>query len=62
MKKSEILEIIKKYGNKVSIHPSFDISKWAESLLNELENVGMLPPITKLENLGGADNAWDSED
>lgn len=36
--------------------------KQAELILESLETLGMLPPITKLSLLNVMDNCWDPED
>lgn len=39
-----------------------DFNKAAEELLSRLEELGMLPPKTKLNALNIEDNAWEPED
>lgn len=72
MKRSEALKLIDdEYGKFVKDWLSLDIgdddeiSKFVplnERILKALENIGMLPPYTKLTTLKIADNTWEPED
>jgi hypothetical protein len=67
MKKSEALkEIIfwLEHTEHIDLPTSIssDFNKAAEELLARLEELGMLPPKTKLNALNIEDNAWEPED
>jgi len=72
MKRSEALKLIDDEYDKfvkdwlsLDIGDDDEISKFVplnERILKALENIGMLPPYTKLTTLKIADNTWEPED
>jgi hypothetical protein len=72
MKRSEALKLIDDEYDKfvkdwlsLDIGDDNEISKFVplnERILKALENIGMLPPYTKLTTLKIADNTWEPED
>lgn len=41
MSKELLIDLIERFGNQVSSHPSFDMNEWAERLLTAFEKSGM---------------------
>ena len=65
MKRSEMLTIISTELDDINYDNAYDIEgslTCAERILNVIEEVGMLPPNSKLNKLNGVDNYWENED
>lgn len=61
MKRSEMVEKLHEILNsKLYQDYQFTLEELSD-LLAELENSGMLPPVTQLKKLGISDNAWEPE-
>ncbi|HUM41588.1 MAG TPA: hypothetical protein PKI14_01405 [Fervidobacterium sp.] len=65
MKRSEMVRLIEtyfaeRYGNGPLSY--LDDGEFSDFLLTKIEEQGMLPPLTKLNQLGMMDNGWDAED
>lgn len=65
MKRSEMVRLIEayfaeRYGNGPLSY--LDDEEFSDFLLTKIEEQGMLPPLTKLNQLGMMDNGWDVED
>lgn len=63
MKKSEVIEVISEFLDEhVTQSRGYawkHSQESAETLLDMLIELGMLPPTTKLDKLEGFDNAWE---
>lgn len=64
MKKSEMIQyivnsMIISSGDDSNIN--LDLHKFVKNVLDISEDLGMLPPLTKLSHLEGYDNGWDVE-
>jgi hypothetical protein len=62
MKKSEMIDIIRKIVSKRNnSHYLYEADEHAKEILNEITNAGMLPPFTYLKKIGTLDTAWEPE-
>jgi len=59
MKRSEMIEILQSY---IDNQTCYDYYINPESILELIEEAGMLPPRCDLPKLGISDNAWEPED
>lgn len=59
MKRSEMIKIIESY---IDHQTYYDFYINSESILELIEQAGMLPPRCELPKLGISDNAWEPED